>query len=295
VRVNRVGLKRLRRAKTRAYCGSALVKGPISLDFLLRIIFFSLIVVLAVVKLPEARAKILHSSLFRLGSVALRGNMYLLDSQLTAIAGIERGACGLGLNTEKIRSRLMKHPRIRSASVRRLLWKKLYITIEERTPVALVEADKILEIDEERVVFEPVHSALLPDLPVITGLSYRKIVLGDTLEGEGIRHAMTLIEKLRDPEVNLLDQISEIHVESSGALILTAVQSGTPIIVGSEAVTRKKLQAFRVAWADMQRKNLAPASVDLRFKDQIVAKVQRQPASDGLYGRDADAGKALLF
>jgi cell division protein FtsQ len=291
----RVKMVRLRRAKKKAYCGRALVRGPISLDFALRIIFFSLILVLAIVKLPEARARVLHSGLFRLDSVALKGNRYLLDSQVMAIAGIERGACGLGLDTEKIRSRLTKHPRIKSASVRRLLWKKLYITIEERMPVALVEADRLLEIDEERVVFEPVHSALLPDLPVITGLSYRKIVLGDTLEGEGIEHAMALVEKLRDPEVNLFDQISEIHVESNGDLVLVAVQSGTPILVGSEPVTRKKLQAFKVAWADMQRKDLRPASMDLRFKDQIVAKVPKQRASEELYAGDAEAEKAVLF
>jgi cell division protein FtsQ len=291
----RVKMVRLRRARRKAYCGRALVRGPVSLDLALRIIFFSLVLVLAVVKLPEARAKILNTGLFRLDSVALKGNRYLLDSQVVAIAGIEKGACGLGLHTEEIRSKLMKHPRIKSVSVKKLLWKKLYITIEERTPVALIEADRILEIDEDRVVFEPVSYALLPDLPVITGLSYRRIVLGDTLEGEGIEHAMALIEKLRDPEVNLFDQISEIHVDRSGDLVLVAVQSGTPILVGSEAVTMKKLQAFKVAWADMQRRDLTPASVDLRFKDQIVAKVPRQSASAKLYAGDAEAGGAVLF
>jgi cell division protein FtsQ len=291
----RMRMVKLRRAKKKAYCGRALARRPISLDFALRIIFFSLILVLAVVKFPEARARVLHSGLFRLDSVALKGNRYLLDSQVMAIAGIERGACGLGLDSEKIRSRLTKHPRIKSASVGRLLWKKLYITIEERTPVALVEADKLLEIDEERVVFEPVHSALLPDLPVITGLSYRKIVLGDTLEGEGIEHAMALVGKLRDPEVNLFDQISEIHVEDNGDLILVAVRSGTPILVGSEPVTRKKLQAFKVAWADMQRKDLRPTTVDLRFKDQIVAKAPKRTTSEELYAGDAEATRAVLF
>ena len=285
----------LRRTRKKAYCGGALARGPISLDLSLRIIFFSLIVVLAIVKLPEARARILRAGLFKLDSVTLKGNRYLLESQVVAIAGIEKGACGLSLNADEIRERLMKHPRIKSASVKKLLWKKLYITIEERTPVALVDLDRILETDEDRVVFEPVDYALLPDLPLITGLSYRRVILGDTLEGEGMEHAMALIDQLRDPEVNLLDQISEIHVNKSGDLVLMAVQFGTPIIVGSEAVTTKKLQAFKVAWADMQRKDLKPASVDLRFKDQIVAKVPEQSASEVLYAGDTEARKAVRF
>jgi len=271
------------------------VRGPISLDLALRIIFFSLVAVLAIVKLPDAREKILGAGLFKLDSVAIRGNRYLMDSRVVAIAGIEKGASGLGLDTEKIRSRLIRHPRIKSATVKKLLWKKLYITVEERTPVALVGVDQILEIDEERVVFEPVDPALLPDLPVITGLSYRKIVLGDTLRGEGIEHAMALIRKLGDPEVNLLDQISEIHVDNNGDLILVAAQSGTPIVIGSEIVTAKKLQAFKVAWADMRRRDLTPASVDLRFEDQIVAKIPKRPASEGLYAREIETGKAVLF
>jgi len=286
---------RLGKKRKKAYCGTALGRAPISLDLVLRMVFFSLVIVLALVKLPEARAKIFRTSLFKLDSVAIKGNRYLLDSQVMAIAGVEKGASGLGLDAEKIRSRLIKHPRVRSASVKKLLWKKLYITIEERTPAALVGVDKILEIDEDRVVFEPVDYALLPDLPVITGLSYRRIVLGDTLKGEGIEHAIALIKKLRDPEVNLLDQVSEIHIDDSGDLILVTAGSGTPVVVGSEMVTMKKLQAFKVAWADMQRKNIVPASVDLRFKDQIVAKVPNQPAPEGLYAGEAGAGKAALF
>lgn len=283
------------RTRKKVYCGSALSRGPISLDLALRIMFVSMLLVLVIVKLPEAKAKILDTSLFRLDSVVIKGNRYLLDSQVVAIAGIEKGACGLGLNLERIHSRLVKHPRIKSASVKKFLWKKLYMNIEERIPVALVELDKMLEIDDERVVFEPVNYALLPDLPVITGLSYRRVVLGDTLEGGGIENAMELIHKLRDPEVKLLDQISEIHVQKSGDLVLMAAQFGTPIIVGSETITLKKLQAFKVAWADMQRKNLTPASVDLRFKDQIVAEVPKQPASEQLYAGDTEAGKAVLF
>jgi len=272
----------LRSGRRKSYCGRALSKGPFSLDLVLRIAFLSLLVLVIIVKLPSATAKFRRSGLFRLDSVVVKGNRYLLESQIVAAGGIEKGASGLGLDVEKIRSRLLKHPRIKTASVSKFLWKKLYITVEERTPVALIALNEMLEVDADRVVFEPVSCSLLPDLPVISGLSFRRVILGDTLEGEGIRHAMELVEKLRDPEVNLLDQISEIHVEKSGDLVLMVAKTGTPVVVGSQAVSAKKLQAFKVAWTDMQRKDLTPASVDLRFKDQIVAKVQKQPGSEQL-------------
>lgn len=262
---------------------------------MLRIVFLTLVIVLAVIKLPEARARVLGSSLFRLNSISLKGNRYLLDSQVLRIAGVEKGTCGLRYDTEKIASRLEKHPRIRSAAVKKLLWKRLYIRVEERAPFALVDAQKLLEMDESGAVFEPVDPAVLPDLPVITGLRGKRIRPGDTISGDQIDQAIALLQRLRDPEVNLYDQISEVHLRRDGSIVLVAVELGIPVILGSEDVSKRKLQALRVAMADMQQRGLLPASVDLRFKGQVVAKVQEQPASEESDREGAGTGTYALF
>jgi len=284
-----------RKARKRFYCGKGRHRKRASFDLVLRVVFLSLVVVLAVVKLPEARARVLRSSVFRLDSVSLRGNRYLLDSQVLRIAGVEKGTCGLRYDAEKIQSRLEKHPRIKSATVKKLLWKKLYIRVEERTPFALVDAQRLLEMDEEGVVFEPVDPGVLPDVPVITGLDGRRIRPGDTLKSEQLRQAIALLQRLRDPEVSLYAQISEVNLRRDGAIVLVAVESGVPVILGSEEVSKRKLQALRVAMADMQQRGLLASSVDLRFKGQVVATVQDQPASKGSDKEGAGAGAYALF
>ena len=284
-----------RKARKKLYCGKGYRRKRVSFDLVLRVVFLSLVVVLAVVKLPEARARVLGSSLFKLNSVSLKGNRYLLDSQVLRIAGVEKGTCGLRYDTEKIESKLERHPRIKSAAVKKLLWKKLYIKVEERTPFALVDAQKILEMDESGAVFEPVDPAVLPDLPVITGLSGKRIRPGDRLKGPQVGQAIALLQRLRDPEVNLCGEISEVNLRRDGSIVLVAVESGVPVILGSGDVSKRKLQALRVAMADMRQKGLLPASVDLRFKGQVVATVQDQPASSELDGEGADAGAYALF
>jgi cell division protein FtsQ len=284
-----------RRPRKKLYCGKGHRRRKLSFDLALRVVFLTLVVVLAVVKLPEARARVLGSSLFRLNSVSLKGNRYLLDSQVLRIAGVEKGTCGLRYDTDRIESRLEKHPRIKSAAVKKLLWKKLYIKLEERTPFALVDAQKLLEMDESGVVFEPVDPAVLPDLPVITGLRGKRIRPGDTLKGEQIDQAIALLKRLGDPEVNLYGQISELNLRKDGSIVLVAVESGVPVILGSEDVSKRKLQALRVAMADMQQRGLLPASVDLRFKGQVVATVQAQPALRESDKQGTDTGAYALF
>ena len=284
-----------RRTRKKFYCGKGHRRKKVSFDLVLRVVFLALVVVLAVVKLPEARARVLGSSVFRLNAVSLKGNRYLLDSQVLRIAGVEKGTCGLRYDTEKIESRLEKHPRIKSAAVKKLLWKKLYIKVEERTPFALVDAQKLLEMDESGAVFEPVDPAVLPDLPVITGLRGKRIRPGDTLKGEQVGQAIALLQRLRDPEVNLYAQISELNLRKDGSIVLVAVESGVPVILGSEDVSKRKLQALRVAMADMQQRGLLPASVDLRFKGQVVATVQAQPALQESNREGTDTGAYALF
>jgi cell division septal protein FtsQ len=132
-------VRRLRKTRTnKTYCGKAISRRRVPLDIALRVMVFGLVVLLAVMKFPDAKAKVLGSGLFKLNSVTLKGNRYLLDSRVMEIAGIEEGSCGLGQDIKDIQSRLVGHPRIRSATVKRFLWKKIHISIEERTPVALL-------------------------------------------------------------------------------------------------------------------------------------------------------------
>ncbi|MFH0777942.1 MAG: FtsQ-type POTRA domain-containing protein [Candidatus Eisenbacteria bacterium] len=285
----------MRRRRTRLYCGKSISRRRLSPDFPLRVTFLVLVVVLAIAKLPDARAKVLGSSIFRLESIRVEGNRYLLDSQVLSVAGIEKGMCGLKLDGDAIRSRLLKHPRIKSTEVHKFLWKKLFIRVEERTSVALVDLGRLLEIDEDRVVFEPIHAAYVPDLPVITGLSANRVACGDTLDSQQVRQALALLERLKSAEVNLFGQISEIHVDKNGGLTMLALESAVPLFLGNEPVSLKKLQALKIALADMQRKELIPASVDLRFKDQIIARVARGSVSGAASPGEAAAPGAALF
>jgi cell division protein FtsQ len=284
-----------RKAKDKLYCGRAISRKRVSLDIALRVTVFALVVLLAVMKFPDVKTRVLACSLFKLDSVTLKGNRYLLDAQLLEIAGIEEGTCGLGRDIEEIRSRLIRHPRIKSARVKRFLWKKIHIVVEERTPLALLDHARLMEIDDEGVVFHPVHATLIPDLPVITGLSCRKLAPGDTLKSKESGRVLMLLKKLRSPEVNLYDQISEVHVDRRGALVFVSVHSGTPVLVGTEDVTTKKLRALRVALADMQSRYVRPTSLDLRFRNQIVVKEAKESASDVFSEAGTEAGMVAFF
>ena len=89
----------------------------------------------------------LHLPYFNLQHVEVTGNRRLSRDEVIEASELERGINLLTVNLPNIAQKLKKHPWIRSASVYRQFPGRVMIEIEERTPRAILAAEKLYYVD----------------------------------------------------------------------------------------------------------------------------------------------------
>src|SRR5438445_781729 len=115
----------------------------------------------------------------------------------------------------QVQLRLEELPEIRRADVVRELPNRVSIVVEERRPFTLVHAGRLHWLDEEGRVLGEEGRAVVPEVPVISGLSEDELVSMRTTPGPRARAAITLIRALLRTGSALASEISEIDMSRS--------------------------------------------------------------------------------
>lgn len=174
------------------------------------------------------------------------------------------------LDPEQLRKVVENHPKVRTASVRKIYPNTLEVEITQRRPVALLIHDGILAVDMEGVVVETLGTRDPKSLqyPFVTGVETGKLDPGSRIQSESLTKALQLILCVKDKAPALFQKISEVHCDKERNLTLV-LKGGTQIRFGAaNPVTRMpKLETFF--------KEVGPSEqfeyIDLRFDDQVPA------------------------
>lgn len=212
-------------------------------------------------------------SFFKLSYINWEGNQKISSEQLDKNFNSLYGKNIFQLKLEKIEEKLLSDPRVRSADVRRVLPNHLTVTIEEKRPILLVQARRLLglSLDLELIPLD----SLAEDLPVITGCSFPQVKYYKKLNHKEVNLAWDLYQTFLKKDVNLANRISEISVENESNLLVYFMPDGLRVNfgVGDWETKLKRLQEV------LQREeNLS--SVDLRFENMAVLKFKEKKRED---------------
>src|SRR5438067_104756 len=188
---------------------------------------------------------------------------------------VNRGAAGIvpGTNLWTLdggaaAARVSALPEIRRADVVRELPNRVTIVVEERRPFTLVHAARLHWMDEEGRVLGEERRAVVPGVPVISGLTEEELVSMRTAPGPKARAAVALIRALLRSGNALAAEISEIDMSRPEGPVLYTVD-GVEVRLGAEdwdeRLARLEGVLAQVATQDV-------SGVDLRFKDQVVLR-----------------------
>ncbi|MCL2791594.1 MAG: FtsQ-type POTRA domain-containing protein [Spirochaetaceae bacterium] len=138
----------------------------------------------------------------------------LSNDEILKLAGLEGSLYYFSVNTAQIKSRLLQHPLIRTAEVKRVFPSSLYIRVAERIPLGMALVNSggrtiPVVFDEEGVIFEIGRSVSNYRIPVISGLKFAELSLGLRLPSE-LHSYLSELKKLRETTPALFEQISEI-------------------------------------------------------------------------------------
>ena len=158
--------------------------------------------------------------------------------------------------TGPLAARLASHPEVRSVSVRRKLPGTLVVELQENLPIALVATNDGLRAYDARGVALPIDLARTPiDAPI---LQRRDVGL------------LRFLGALRKDAPALYDRLSEVRVVSPDEVVLQV--AGTPVRAMHD-VSPARLAEIEPVEQDLARRGLHAAELDLRYRDQVIARL----------------------
>jgi cell division protein FtsQ len=151
----------------------------------------------------------------------------------------------------------MEHPQVESAYVSRKLPGTLVVDVVERRPVALVPIGAELRAVDERGVTLPLDPSRTPvDAPVVTAP-----------RAAAVYH---LLGQMQREAPALYARISSIRPSGSDELL---VQVADVPVRTMTSVTLARLSDIEPVERDLARRQLRAAELDLRYRDQVIARL----------------------
>ncbi|HEU4747886.1 MAG TPA: FtsQ-type POTRA domain-containing protein [Gemmatimonadaceae bacterium] len=212
---------------------------------------------------------------FRVRAVEVKGARYLAPDEIVARLRVDTLA-SLWDDIEPLRRRLQGHPQISSVAISRRMPGTLVVTVEENLPVALVASPKgLLPYDSlgKALPIDPTRRSL--DLPLVA--------TGDPV-------LLKLVGAIRAQEPELFARVEEVRrtgrqeIELTLAGIMTQPETGTDTVapVRTPNLRVRALTGLSVTRladifpveSDLARRHLRAEELDLRYRDQVIARLQ---------------------
>jgi len=239
---------------------------------------------------------------FRAKTLKIAGNQRLTEKQIVQQARVRKGANVLSVNLSMVRKRLMAHPWVAEAEVRREIPSALYIRIKEHVPLAIVELDRKYIINAQGQVFKEWTASDSDTLPLVSGLQLadfkaqnktgeqapppfgrRETPVPDQHLNvrplEAVMQVLTLGQQARSILPN--QNIKKIHVDREIGITLEAFKQIKTIVLGYHNYPLKYAMLKNILTYRKKKRNFPDFDrVDLNNVNRIVVNPVR-PESPG--------------
>lgn len=239
-----------------------------------------ILALLAISSLWWGRLVLSQLAFFRIREVEITGTRFVDPAMLAARMRVDT-LQSIWNETETYRLRVQSHPQVTSASIERKLPSKLIVHVLENLPVALIPtATGFLAYDSAGREL-PIDPRLThPDLPIAPP--------GDTA-------VLSLLGRIRANQPAIFERISEITRPAprelyillaagqrktssappdSSALDSTVTESAVLRVRVPLGVTVTRLTDIFPVENDLKRRQVKVAELDLRYRDQVIARLQ---------------------
>jgi cell division protein FtsQ len=192
---------------------------------------------------------------FRVRKVEIRGATYIPASEILSRLRLDSSASVFD-DADPLLGRLRSHPQIREVEIDRRLPATLIIRVRENMPVALIPVTKgfvVVDGQGRQLPIDPSATAL--DLPI---LAARDTTLS------------RLLAELRAGYPSLFARVSEIRREGRSELVVRLPDAR---VRAMSNVTADRLAEVTPVEADLARRHLRVAELDLRYRDQVIARL----------------------
>jgi cell division protein FtsQ len=201
------------------------------------------------------RAILRQMDFFRVRRVVIEGARYASPDEIVSRLRVDTTA-SIWDDVSPLVARVKEHPQVRDVRIGRRLPGTLVVRVTENPPVALVNGPKGL------VVTDAAGDALPVD-PTRTDVDLPVLASRDTL-------LLRLLGEVRAEVPQLFARVSEARRGSRGEVILVLPEHR---VLARPDVTVSRLAEVLPVELDLARRGRTVVELDLRFKDQVVARL----------------------
>lgn len=222
------------------------------------------------VALNDAAGFVLDNEYFAVRDIQVRGGEKVGGSEIVNMTGLRYGVNLWKVDAAAIEQKVLRHPWVRRVLVRREFPRRLVIDIEERQPRAIVALGKLYYVDSDGLLFKEIGAEEKTSFPLLTGLQADQLTAGGPALRRRVQEAVRLGELMnRDSR-----PLSEIHFAGPEQVVIYMVKHPIALRMGWGDWQNKieRLDRVLALWKGHEERL---ASLDLSFRDQVVARLRR--------------------
>jgi cell division protein FtsQ len=206
----------------------------------------------------------MNSDIFTVKEVSVQGNQTIPTEDILLTARLSHYKNIFQVDVVKIQQDILKNPKISAVEVTRIFPYKISIIIKERQPLCLLlYLDNLLVIGDDSVVMAIKDESDPINLPIVTGVKYRKMKVGEKVQNSQF---IVALEILKYADANLRQIISEINLTNFQLYLdLPNSHNTLKVELGTDSEIEKKIYNLRAILSQTSPDELA--KVDLRAPD----------------------------
>jgi cell division protein FtsQ len=220
-------------------------------------------------------------------TVEVTGARRLDEAIVRAAAAIEPGTNVLAVDVAATEARVAGLPGVRRAHVVRHLPGRVTVLVEEREPYALVNASGLHWVDAEGYLVTTDARPGATGLPILSGVGAPAPGTGEP--SEGLRTGLALLHVLQRTSGRLAARVSEVDLGRPHGPVLYLVD-GIEVRLGPDGWS-DRLARLDGVLGELDARGERVASIDLRFRDQVVLTPRAPAPSTGPARPPAPAGR----
>jgi len=210
---------------------------------------------------------------FRVTAVEITGLESVDRGEVLALLDVTRES-SVWTDTETWESRLLAHPLVRDAQVRRRIPGTLLVHLVERHPVALAPTPTLEAVDRDgvRLPMDPAGQRM--DLPILGTATVP--AHGSRLLPSGDRRLVAEVARLMDADTAFLQMVSEVSFRDEETLVARWSEPDVEFLLTPGAPARRLREGLTVLADALGRTpGQVPMVIDLRFADQVIVRRTR--------------------
>jgi cell division protein FtsQ len=215
------------------------------------------------------------------------------QQELISLAQITPGTSLFRIHVERVRMRIMQHPWIREALVRRLYPNELEVIVYERRPTAILESGTVYVIDNEGYILGQATPAEFAGLPRLVTRPLQAPALGARISEPAVSAGLRLLAQAHDSPFFRNTVVTHIDIMNPERF-LVQTQRGKFIVGANLASIGEKLEFFPAIDEVLRARTRRVEYIDVSVENQIVVKTSARTmqGSGRLQRRGGGSGQA---